>query len=230
MRNYELPYSQDLLPLYKSSRINLVYDEDIFAEITFQALNTGIGYGLLRVADPDETPHPHDIVIYEALPNNLANVAGIISTEPQTPLSHVNLRAVQNGVPNAFIRGAVEHTDIAALIDSYVHYRVTGDGWTLRAATPEEVESHYAGSRPAQFQIPERDLSVTSITPLGSISFGDWEAFGVKGGQPGRAEEPELPVSEGLLSRWVRRAIPFLPRVHEGQRFLSRHQGNACRS
>ena len=180
LRNYELPYSQDLLPLYKGSRIDLVYDDDIFAEITFQALNTGIGYGLLRVADPDETPHPHDIVIYEALPNNLANVAGIISTEPQTPLSHVNLRAVQNGVPNAFIRGAVEDTDIAALIDSYVHYRVTGDGWTLRAATPEEVESNYAGSRPAQFQIPERDLSVTSITPLGSISFGDWESFGVK--------------------------------------------------
>ena len=180
LRNYELAYSQDLLSPYKSSRINLVYDEDIFAEISFQALNTGNGYGLLRVADPDETPHPHDIVIYEALPNELANVAGIISTEPQTPLSHVNLRAVQNGVPNAFIRGAVEDTDIAALIDSYVHYKVTEDGWTLRAATPEEVESHYAGSRPSQFQIPERDLSVTSITPLSSITFEAWEAFGVK--------------------------------------------------
>ena len=180
LRNYELAYSQDLLSLYKSSRINLVYDEDIFAEISFQALNTGNGYGLLRVADPDETPHPHDIVIYEALPNDLANVSGIISTEPQTPLSHVNLRAVQNGVPNAFIRGAVEDTDVDALIDSYVHYKVTEDGWTLRAATPEEVESHYAGSRPSQFQIPERDLSVTSITPLSSITFEDWEAFGVK--------------------------------------------------
>ena len=41
LRNYELPYSQDLLPLYRSSRINLVYDQDIFAEISFQALNTG---------------------------------------------------------------------------------------------------------------------------------------------------------------------------------------------
>ena len=180
LRNYELPYSQDLLSLYKSSRINLVYDEDVFAEISFQALNTGNGYGLLRVADPDETPHPHDIVIYEALPNELANVAGIISTEPQTPLSHVNLRAVQNGVPNAFIRGAVEDTDVAALIGSYVHYKVTEDGWTLRAATPEEVDAHYAGSRPSQFQIPERDLSVASITSLSSIAFEDWEAFGVK--------------------------------------------------
>ena len=180
LRNYELPYSQDLLPHYRSSRINLVYDQDIFAEIAFQALNTGNGYGLLRVADPDETPHPHDIVIYEALPNNLARVAGIISTEPQTPLSHVNLRAVQDGVPNAFIRGAVEDTDIAALIDSYVYYKVAENGWTLRAATPEEVAAHNANSRPSRVQTPERDLSVTSITALSSIAFEDWEAFGVK--------------------------------------------------
>ena len=180
LRNYELPYSQDLLPHYRSSRINLVYDQDIFAEISFQALNTGNGYGLLRVADPDETPHPHDIVIYEALPNNLARVAGIISTEPQTPLSHVNLRAVQGGVPNAFIRGAVEDTDIAALIDSYVYYKVAENGWTLRAATPEEVAAHNANSRPSRVQTPERDLSVTSITALSSIAFEDWEAFGVK--------------------------------------------------
>ena len=180
LRNYELPYSQDLLPLFRSSRINLVYDDDIFAETSFQALNTGKSYGLLRVADPDETPHPNEIVIYEALPNNLARVAGIITTEPQTPLSHVNLRAVQDGVPNAFIRGAVEDPDIAALIDDYVYYKVTENGWTLRAATPEEVASHNANSRPSRIQTPERDLSVTSITPLGSITFEDWEAFGVK--------------------------------------------------
>ena len=180
VRNYEFPYAQDLLPLYRNSRINLVFDEDIFGEISFQALNTGKGYGLLRVAGPDDRPHPHDIVIYGALPNNLARVAGIISTEPQTPLSHVNLRAVQDGVPNAFIRDALDDTDIASLVDSYVYYKVTEDGWTLRAATPEEIASLNANSRPSQVQTPGRDLSVTSITSLSSIAFEDWEAFGVK--------------------------------------------------
>ena len=58
--------------------------------------------------EPDERPHPHDIVIYEALPNEMPRVAGIMSTMPQTPLSHVNLRAIQDGVPNAFIRNAVD--------------------------------------------------------------------------------------------------------------------------
>ena len=46
---------------------------------------------------------------YESLPNELSRVAGIISTVPQTPLSHVNLRAVQDGVPNAFIDNALDN-------------------------------------------------------------------------------------------------------------------------
>ena len=180
LRNYELPFSQDLLPLYRDSRINLVFDEHIFPDTAFQALNTGEAYGLLRSRGPDERPQSREIVIYEALPNNLPRVAGIISSAPQTPLSHVNLRAVQDGLPNAFIRDAHEDADIDSLLGSFVHYTVTEDGWTLRAATPEEVETHYAAILPSQDQTPQRDLSVTSITPLSQIDFEDWDAFGVK--------------------------------------------------
>ena len=107
-------------------------------------------------------------------------MAGIITSVPQTPLSHVNLRAVQDGVPNAFIRDALDNADIDDLIDSYVHYTVADSGWTLRAATPAEVDAHYAASRPAQPQTPQRDLTVTQITALSDIGFGDWTAFGVK--------------------------------------------------
>ncbi len=119
-------------------------------------------------------------MIYEALPNELPRVAGIITTVPQTPLSHVNLRAVQNGIPNAYIRGALDKTDINALLGSYVHYTVSEDGWQLRAATRAEVEAYYESSRPTAEQTPQRDLSVRSITPLSDIGFADWKAFGVK--------------------------------------------------
>ena len=143
-------------------------------------MNEAEGYGLLRVMDEDDHPRPRDIAIYETLPNELLRVAGIVSTVQQTPLSHVNLRAVQDGVPNAYIRNAVQENDIASLIDSHVHYIVTADGYTIRAATRVEVDAHYAASRPATAQTPERDLSVTAITPLSQVGFGDWNAFGVK--------------------------------------------------
>ena len=148
--NHKLPYVQSDLPLFKESRIPVVYNKDISAETSFLALNPGEGYGRLQALEPDERPNPRDIVLYEALPNELPRVAGIISTVPQTPLSHVNLRAVQDGIPNAFIRGARDKPAIASLLGRHVRYEVTEDGWDLRAATRMEVEAHYEASRPGR--------------------------------------------------------------------------------
>ena len=204
VRNSQLPDIQSDLPLYRESRINLVFDGDVYSGINFLALNPGVGYGRLQVLDPDGRPHPRNIVIYEALPNELPRVAGIMTTVPQTPLSHVNLRAVQDGIPNAYIRYIRDDPAVAPLIGSYVRYEVAEDGYSVRAATKEEVDAHYEASRP-QPQTPEQDLSVTEITPLNEIGFEDWRAFGVKAANVavlGTLDFPEGTVPEGF-------AIPF---------------------
>ena len=180
LRNYQLPAVQDEFPLYEDSRIHLLLDEDIEPEDNFLPLNEEVGFGLLRVLEPDERPSLRDVVIYETLPNNLPRVAGIISTVPQTPLSHVNLRAIQDGIPNAYIRNALDNDRIESLIGGYVHYEVKRARYRIRAATREEVDAHYESSRPATDQTPQRDLSVTEIIPLSEIGFDDWDAFGVK--------------------------------------------------
>ena len=166
--------------LYDDSRINVVLREDILPDVPFLPFNVGEGYGFLRLMSLEERPDPRDVVIYETIPNELSRVAGLITTVPQTPLSHVNLRAVQDDVPNAFIRDALDDGDIDDLIGTYVHYSVTADGYSIRAATPAEVEAYFAASRPPETQTPERDLTVTQITDLDDIGFDDWNAFGVK--------------------------------------------------
>ena len=171
--NYQLLPLQDELPLFEDSRIPLVFEKDIAPEEDFVPLNEEAGFGLLRVLEPDERPSLRDVVIYETLPNNLPRVAGIISTVPQTPLSHVNLRAIQDGVPNAYIRDALEDDNIDALIDGYVRYQVTETEYAVRASTKAEVDAHYESSRPATPQTPLRDLFVTEITPLSDIGFDD---------------------------------------------------------
>ena len=175
-----LPQIQADLRSDQAPRAYLVFDEDVHGETDFLALNPGEGYGLLRSLEAGERPHFRDVVIYEALPNELPRVAGIISTVPQTPLSHVNLRALQDGVPNAFIADVLENADISDLIDRHVHYAVSDTGYSIRAATQAEVDAFYASSRPAAAQTPQRDLTVTSITPLSEIGFEDWDSFGVK--------------------------------------------------
>ena len=114
--NKKLPTTREIVPLLRESRIPLLFAEDVIPGGNFLALNPGEGYGRLQVLDPDDRPHSRDVVIYEALPNELPRVAGTISTVPQTPLSHVNLRAIQNGVPNAFVRDVLDQPGITELI------------------------------------------------------------------------------------------------------------------
>ena len=108
LNNITLQYLQSQIPALRESRVPILFPDDLLADVDFLALNPGEGFGRLRVMEVEERPHPRDIVIYKALPNELPRVAGIISTVPQTPLAHVNLRAIQENVPNAFVRGALD--------------------------------------------------------------------------------------------------------------------------
>ena len=127
-----------------------------------------------------ERPSPRDIVICKTLPNEMSRVAGVITGVRQTPLSHVNLRAIQDKVPNAFIANAWENKEIAPLIGRYVYYEVNADGFEIREATFKEVETHFSDLRPSRSQKPAQDLSVTKVLPLDGISFSDAARFGVK--------------------------------------------------
>ena len=221
VRNRELPYIQSDLPLYRESRINLVFDGDVYSNIDFLALNLGGGVGRLQVLDPDGRPHPRDIVLYEALPNELPRVAGIISTVPQTPLSHVNLRAIQDGIPNAYIRDIRDDPAIAPLIGNFVRYEVTEDGYSIRAATKAEVDAHYEAS-PASRRTDAgiRSLGHGDQTPQSDRVRG-LEGVRRQGGQRGCAGDAGF--SRGNGSRRVCDPVLFLRRVHEGPRLLYSH-------
>ena len=107
-------------------------------------------------------------------------MAGVLSTTPQTPLSHVNLRAAQNNVPNAYIRDVLSNSTLSGLIDRPVYYKVTDETWHMRAATLDEVNAHFDSSRPSTTQRLRRILSDTTIQAFSAIGFGSCEAYGVK--------------------------------------------------
>ena len=165
VRNRQLPDIQSDLPLYRESRINLVFDRNVYSGTDFLALNPGAGYGRLQVLDPDGRPHPRNIVIYEALPNELPRVAGIITTVPQTPLSHVNLRAVQDGIPNAFIRDGLDDDEIRGL-DRQLRPLRGGRGRIL------STRGHKGGSRCPLRGVP----ASTTDAGAGPLGYGDYSA------------------------------------------------------
>lgn len=168
------------MPKYEAANLPVHLDSDNRTNIAFLPLNPGNSYGLLRIMNDDVRPSPRDILICKTLPNQMPRMAGVISEVRQTPLSHVNLRAIQDKVPNAYIQGALERQDIMSLVGKYVNYEVTSQGYKLREATKSEVDRHFDALRPAEAQSPARDLTATEILPLKGIIFGQSASFGVK--------------------------------------------------
>ncbi len=190
---------------FDGSRIRILLEHQVLADVDYIALNPAEGYGRLRLMEDDDRPSPFDVAIYTSLPNDLPRVAGTITTVPQTPLSHVNLRAIQNGLPNAFIRDALEVDAISSLLDSYVYYAVTADGYTIRAATKKEVDDHHASLRPQSAQTLQSDLTAKTIVSLANVDFDDWTSYGVKAANV--AELASLSLPEGTTP--VGFAVPF---------------------
>jgi len=165
---------------YIGSRIDVVLESELFSDVDFLPFNQAEGFGFFRLMALDENPGSRDVVLYEALPNSLPRVGGIITSVIQTPLSHVNLRAIQDNVPNAYIRNPLEIDSISNLIGKYIYYKVEQDKYEIREASIEEVNDWFDSIRPTEDQIPDRDLSQTEILPLDEIEFDMANAFGAK--------------------------------------------------
>ena len=99
--------------LYEEANLKVYLEDDLTdSDVAFLPLNLTESFGRLRLMNVEDRPNSRDIVVYNSLPNELPRVAGIITSVRQTPLSHVNLRAVQDKVPNAFILNAAENEKI----------------------------------------------------------------------------------------------------------------------
>ena len=136
---------------------------------------------MLSAIDPAASRPPtiRDVVIFKTLPNDLATSRGVISATPQTPLSHINLKAKQNDTPNAYVKRRVERpADRAAASARSCATRSRPTTSSSHAATPEQVEAWLERIRPAQPQTPPRDLdgdgdratSTSSATATSSAS------------------------------------------------------------
>ena len=178
--SYENNFLSQYADQYEDSRIEVVLESDVFADIDYIPFNEAEGYGFFKHMTLDETPGSRDVVLYDVLPNSLPRVGGIITSVVQTPLSHVNLRAIQDNVPNAYIADPLSIDSIASLLNNYVYYKVENDHFEFREATLDEVNEWYDAIRPTEEQIPERDLSITQILPLDFIEFDMSTAFGAK--------------------------------------------------
>ncbi|CAA6801011.1 MAG: Phosphoenolpyruvate synthase (EC [uncultured Aureispira sp.] len=177
--NSQDEYEQDSI-LYETARVPLLFEAEVYAQVDYWGLNETEGYGFFRAMTLSEIPGLKDIVLYASIPNALPRVGGIITSVIQTPLSHVNLRAIQDNVPNAFIRDPLSVDSIANLLNHNIYFKVEQDKFFIREASSQEVNDWYEHLRPDDRQTCPLNLEHDKILPLDEITFSMFDGFGAK--------------------------------------------------
>lgn len=152
------------------SSVEIISTDELFEGIEYQPLNLGTSLGRLRFmkAEQLETEFVNfrDIVVLDAVPNDISVVMGIITAEFQTPLSHINVLSQNRGTPNMALKGAEENEELRALEGKWVRFHVGAFDYTLEEVTKDEADAWWEENRPAAVGVPDLDLSVTALPDI----------------------------------------------------------------
>jgi hypothetical protein len=155
---------------------------------TFQPIATAVAFGLLHFvpgADLATEPlGPDTIVVTDEVPNDLALVGGIITEVFQTPLSHIGILSKNRGTPDMALVDARHDPRLAPFLEKLVRLEVTGAGFTVREASPDEAQAFWKMQRPpGPLVAPRLDTSVRALVDLAGHGLADLPVIGAKAAQ-----------------------------------------------
>jgi len=152
---------------------------------TEQLLSPGLAYGVLKVyTNAQLLSAPlgiRVIALLKEVPNDINFVGGLISSQFQSSLSHINVLSRNRGTPHLVLKDAENSKKLSGLINKLVRLEVTTGGYSIKAADPKEAEAFWkAQSAQRQPFTPKRDLSIKGIVDLKTAQIKDSTSIGAK--------------------------------------------------
>lgn len=183
------------------ARIPRVTTDELWQGISYQALNLGETYARVRIIDAADLAttyvSPRELVVLDRVPDDLTVVAGTITEQHQTPLSHVNVLARQRGTPNMALVDA--QARFAPYADRWVRLTVRAFDWELAEVTADEADQWFADHRPPPAQIPVPDYSDGALVDLDDVGVADVARVGGKAANYGELRDlTTVNVRDGL--------------------------------
>ena len=162
--------AQEELAAELTGDVPVLFTSELYAKTDFQALNLGSSVGFLRFLTADELETTfvgfRDIVVLDRVPNDISVVAGIITAEFQTPLSHINVLSQNRGTPNMGLQQAHDNTELLALEGQWVELTVTANGYTIAPATQVQADAWWESNKPEIVAVPSLDLEREELLDL----------------------------------------------------------------
>jgi hypothetical protein len=171
-----------------------ISQSDIAKEQEYQPLNVARGLGRVHIIEKLDDHVEigfNEILVLNEVPVNLPPVAGIITTQPSTPLSHINLLAKSWGVPNAYIKNAQEL--FRAYDGKWIIFETLRDKYAFKPADNnalDEYQKRLAARR--DIMTPRFDLSIKSLAGLREQRAKSVIAYGAKSANLGEVMNARL--------------------------------------
>jgi len=149
------------------SSIKIITTDELYAGIQFQPLNvaTSMGRLVFITASDLETEYVgfRDIVVLDAVPNDISVTSGIITQSFQTPLAHINVLSRNRGTPNMGLRGAYTDSLLRSLEGKWVRFEVTANSWNISEVSKDSADAWWDAHRPSKVGIANMDLETKEI-------------------------------------------------------------------
>ena len=134
----------------------------------------------------------NEIVVLDEVPVQLPPVAGIITTKPSTPLSHINLLAKGWGIPNVYIKNAQEL--LRAYNTRWVEFDARRDTYSIKQADNTALDQYQKRlQQRLDLMKPRGDLSVRKIAGLDEQRVASVVAYGAKSANLGELIHARIP-------------------------------------
>ena len=118
--------------------IPFIKPEEIYKNQNFQSVSKFTGKGKLRKIELSELSNSSidedDIILINGTPLQLAGVSGIITTDLQTPLSHLSILGQNRKIPVMALKDAWDDENINSLLGKQVELTVSIDGFSISEA------------------------------------------------------------------------------------------------
>lgn len=193
--------------------VPVISPEELYAGQNYQPLNVQEAYGYLRKIPAEELKNSylgrHDIVLLNTIPGEIAVVAGIITTEFQTPLSHINVLSHNRGTPNMALRDGWTNPALNIYIDKLVYLKVGLDSFIVREATLDEATEFWAKKEPQTVHKLELDTVTSGLIDLENANVNWVSTIGGKAANFAELVKVNVPEYDNIPLPENHFAIPF---------------------
>ena len=155
-----------------------VYLPDAPIEQDYEVYSAAVNYGRVRLVELEALADLvdsgqvgwQDIVVIDNAPSDIETVvAGVVTGSLQGELSHVNVRSLRRGTPNAFIKDS--HQVFAPYEGQLVKIDFGQDGYEIIAPVDlDEAEAWWAAHRPKLEPLPEFDDDFIELINLPDLA------------------------------------------------------------